>query len=79
MNNIEKRAEDSARQYAVLNQPMTELQKEDYMAGYLAAAVNLEIKLEFARKQLRQLLVIAAEQKDVYSVSIIRYALETLK
>ena len=84
MNTIEKQAEESAAQWVkenfkLLTDPRRELTREDYIAGYMAGAVHLELKLEFARKQLRQLLVIAAEQKDAYSVSIARYALEVLK
>lgn len=53
--------------------------REDYIAGYMAGGGSLEQRLAFALKQLRTIIDLASQHKEVYSMTVAKYTVEKLK
>ena len=53
--------------------------REDYIAGYIAGAMNFDARLQFAKKQFNAIVELASQYREVYSLAVAKFSKEKLK
>lgn len=82
MNNTEMAAEAQAELHIKMLEDTPEglaKAKEDYIAGFLEGKKQVEEDRAFILAQLKQIMDLAAQYDEFYSLSVVRYTLERIK